>query len=119
MGAKATGGGSSDRKIEISDIEIGEKRWPEHPRTGAAQHDVALQQALGIANSVVSALSIGKTAYGSSTYIQSTDVEKVPQASLSCHSTANGAMITLSTRNMGRRLATVLSNPSSCAITIA
>lgn len=84
-----------------SHIQIGEQRWPECSRTGAAQHYVALQQALGIANSVVSACSIGKTAYGSKSYIQATDVEKVPQASLSGHSTANGAMITLSTKSMG------------------
>lgn len=84
-----------------SHIQIGGKRWPEYSRTGAAQHYVALQQALGIANSVVSACSIGKTAYGSKSYIQATAVEKVPQSSLSGHSTANGAMITLSTKNMG------------------
>lgn len=62
---------------------------------------MALQQALGIANNVVSACIIGKTAYGSKSYIQATGVEKVPLASLSGHSTANGAMITLSTKNMG------------------
>ena len=84
-----------------SHIQICEKRWPEYPRTGAAQHYVALQQALGIANSVVNACSIWKTSYGSSSYIQATGVKQVPQASLSGHSTANGAMITLSTKRMG------------------
>ena len=84
-----------------SHIQIGEKRWPEYSRVGSAQHYVALTIALGIANRVFSACSIGKTAYGSSSYIQATDVEKVPQASLSGHSTANGTMTTLSTKNMG------------------
>lgn len=37
MGAKATAGGSSDRKIEISDIEIGEKKSIERDADGNLQ----------------------------------------------------------------------------------
>ena len=57
--------------------------------------------ALGYSNSVVSSANISLDAYKSTSFVAATDVERVPQATMSGYNTSGGQQITASWKKFG------------------
>ena len=82
-------------------LQIGEKRWSECQRTGSALHSYYLLSALGYSNSLVSSMNIDLYAYNTDCAMFSWDTERCPQAIMTSHNCASGALITACLKTLG------------------
>jgi len=92
-------------------LQAGDKKWSIYDRKGAAQQFYFLMQTLGQLNNPQGTISIKRHEFDTFKYINSFDLERVPQASMSGTNLATGGLLTLSMKGVGT---TTSNRPTRC-----
>ena len=94
-------------------LQAGDKKWSIYDRKGAAQQFYFLMQTLGQLNNPQGTISIKRHEFDTFKYINSFDLERVPQASMSGINLSTGGLLTLSMKGVG---STTSNRPTRCYV---